>query len=117
MTAQTHLLTSTGLFWGITRLKNGEMHRDNPASVLGPLTETGAFPDRHDVQVKNRLAWLVGDIDQSEFPPIRRDLGDLISDMRFSEPESRGIPRLCSGSQGNRKSNIFRPWKVIEAAA
>jgi len=50
---------------------------------------------------------------QSENLATRRDLGGLISDMRITECESRGIPRLCSASQANRKSNDF--WGQLGA--
>ena len=40
-------------------------------------------------------------------PTIRRNPGDLISDMRIPECESLGTPRSCSGSQANRKSNVL----------
>jgi hypothetical protein len=50
--------------------ERGDASGQTPLRCLG-LTDTGAFPDRHDVQVKDRLAWLAGEIRQSEIPPIR----------------------------------------------
>jgi len=41
-------------------------------------------------------------------PRPRRDSGNLISEMRIPEYGSQGIPRLCSGSQANRKSKVSR---------
>jgi hypothetical protein len=107
MTAQTHLLTYTGLSGGIRAKRTGRCIGTTPLRGLG-ITETGAFLDRHYVQVKDRLAWLAGEIRQSEIPPIRpirRDSGDLISDMRIPESESRGMPRFCSGSRETAKRN------------
>jgi len=107
MTAQTHLLTYTGLSGGIRAKRTGRCIGTTPLRGLG-ITDAGAFPDRHYVQVKDRLAWLAGQIRQSEIPPIRRDSGDLISDMRIPEPDSRGMPRFCSGSRETAKRNVSR---------
>lgn len=67
-----HIFSPIRAFSGeICAKRTGRCIGTTPLRGLG-ITETGAFPNRHYVQVKDRLAWLAGEIRQSEIP--RSDL-------------------------------------------